>query len=1565
MMQSLKLTLLSQYECQSMVLPEKCAGHYWIQGRDAFGKLGDIVAVEARQDPEDDQTPQWCVQSNSRFKVVDRSGPTQSVAIKPMSLYLIESTDKKLSFALYVEPLDDNRRSYCAYELGPGTVTLSIGRNTDNNIAYRSRFVSDHHAKLTVSENGITIQDLGSSNHTYVNGKAVQTAALKNGDVIYIVGLQIVVTKRFIFLNDPDGEVQIQSGCLKARQPSRPLAPSVASEYEDEYDNDLTDYYYRQPRFKHDVDTFKLKLDAPPSNQNQDEMPMIMVVGPSMTMGMASIATGSFAVVNAMAQNNISAAIPSIIMSVSMLLGTLLWPLITRTYQRRQRRRKEARRQETYQQYLEEMEKLISDESIRQEQLMRENALDSDACMAEVLRPNPQIWERTRKHTDFLSIRLGLGSLPLKADIQSPERKFSMEKDNLEEALYQFGERKRRLSDVPICLSLTDQYISGFYGERGVLMAVAKSFILQIIALHGYDEVKIALICSESDMEEFSFLRYLPASMNQERTIRYIATNSDEIKVLSSALDIVIERRKAMSADVLADESPYYVVVCLDKELATKAECVRRIQEYKENLRFSVVSFATCLQDLPKECSAVVELQNEREGRMTIIHDISDPPISFRLDAPIGKDIQQIAMTLANMEIDVSGSSFALPRKYTFFEMLNVGMVEHLNLLELWKTNDPTQSLAAPIGIDQYGEIFKLDLHERAHGPHGLVAGMTGSGKSEMIITYILSMAVHFHPYEVAFILIDYKGGGMAQPFANIPHAAGIITNLEKNGIQRALASMNSELHRRERIFQQTSQQYHISNIDIYKYQKLYREGKVSEPLPHLFVISDEFAELKKDQPEFMSELTSAARVGRSLGVHLILATQKPGGVVDDQIRSNSRFRLCLKVQEAGDSTEMLGRPEAAALVETGRFYLQVGYNEIFELGQSAWSGAPYYPSQKVVREKDDALSAIDTSGRVIAEANVDRFAHIKDPSKQLDVVTRHIQAVSESEGIKQWKMWLPPIPAKIYVDDLAKKYPNSRSSSDRFFLEPIIGEYDDPAHQAQGLLRMPITADGNVIIYGSAGSGKVMLLEAMCVSLMQEHSPQEVNLYLLDFGAESLTVFSGAPHVGDVVLPNETEKVERLFQFLLTTLNTRKKLLSRFGGDILQYNTQSREPLPSLVVVINNYAAFMELFEEKSTEVNFLTREGTKYGIYFILTCTGANNVRLNLRQNFKSIFCLQMNQADDYTTLLGKTGGLSPANHKGRGLLAYGKNGILEFQTASVTPEELSSPFIQAFVKKLARDHSGARASGVPVLPERVTADFLAPYVTAGGLGRVPIGVDKRSLEIAYWDFTQKPVNLLLAANQEWQGFVRELCGQISGRGGVRTMIFAPSRKAAWRSSPGDAGVRVFGDGKECVQGVREVFQLMLQRNNQYKDAVSEGKTPPVFEPLFIVVESISQLRSTLEKYKGADEEKAADDDTPLNRLQVAMEKCDSAYGISFLIAESVNGISPFAVEEWYKTHINGSDGIWVGSGISSQYRISVHKKPAEADQDLGPEFGFSIKNGVAALVKLLQPGAEEETA
>lgn len=314
------------------------------------------------------------------------------------------------------------------------------------------------------------------------------------------------------------------------------------------------------------------------------------------------------------------------------------------------------------------------------------------------------------------------------------------------------------------------------------------------------------------------------------------------------------------------------MVFALSKRIFDSMEVLKDVLQEEKNCGVSVLAV---FDDLPKECSKVFQLNPAGEHAVSFLREMERADENFHFD-PYEEEAAEASMKqLSNISLKMVSQAFSLPKTITFLEMYGVGRVEHLNPLKRWQDNNPVKSLAAPVGVGTDGQLFQLDLHEKFQGPHGLVAGMTGSGKSEFIITYILSMAVSYHPEEVAFVLIDYKGGGLTGAFEDkergihLPHLVGTITNLDGSAIQRSLMSIESELKRRQSLFNAAKSAAGEGTMDIYSYQKLYRAKKVAEPLPHLFIISDEFAELKKQQPEFMDQLISAARIGRSLGVHL------------------------------------------------------------------------------------------------------------------------------------------------------------------------------------------------------------------------------------------------------------------------------------------------------------------------------------------------------------------------------------------------------------------------------------------------------------------------------------------------------------------------------------------------------------------------------------------------------------------------------------------------------------------------------------------------------------------------
>ena len=1521
------VTLMTREKYYTLTLPEKIGGQYWLKSVDEDGHLSDIIGIEGVVDT-------WRLKSNKRAAIFEGESSVKFVELTPLSVYnvVLASTGEKV--CVYTEPVTDDRQEFSKRMLQSERVEFSVGRSKDNDIVFANEFVSSKHAKIIYDKNRFSIEDLDSTNGTFVNGRCIQNRVLAPGDTVFMMGLKMVMGDTFIAFNNPDGKVEVKATVLYPYI-SQPIEVQD-DEDEEEESAEAIEFFYRSPRFKRDIETVEFKGDSPPHNAVGEEVPFMMVVGPSMTMGMASLTTAVFAINNAIVNNDIAAAIPSVVMSASMLLGTVMWPMLTKRYEKRRKRKEEALRQEKYHDYLDKISAQFADACAKQEMILRENHVDISECIERIQGIQRNLWERGPGQNDFLKLRLGLGEGRLAATTNYSERKFSLKEDNLEEELFTLCETPKILKDIPITLSLFDSFIAGVIGDRVKVREFAKGLVLQVAALYSYDEVKLVFLYDSKDEGEYGFIKWLPHVWDDEKKIRFIASDAKEVKEVSSYIEREIEVRKTINESDMDDASPYYIIFSMNKALSVRAEMIKQVLDHKKNIRISVVSCFEKLKDLPKECATVVELEGA-SGKLFDKQDTTGQNTSFRPDICFSANALELSVRLANIQLDTLAGAYKLPKMLSFLEMFEVGKVEHLNSLERWKSNDPTLSLETPVGIDTLGDLFKLDLHEKFHGPHGLVAGMTGSGKSEFIIAYILSLAVNYHPHEVAFILIDYKGGGMAKSFENLPHVAGIITNLDGAEVKRSLISIQSELKRRQAIFAETSKKIGVSNIDIYKYQKLYREGSVQGPLQHLFIISDEFAELKTQQPDFMAQLISAARIGRSLGVHLILATQKPSGVVDDQIWSNSRFRVCLKVQERSDSMDMLKRPDAAEIADTGRFYLQVGYNELFELGQSAWAGAPYYPAEKVVVEKDRSVVVIDKNGQPIRQAKPrSRYAAIADPPKQLDAITHYLQKTADSEGIQVRPLWLAPIPAFIHIEDIKSEY--GVGVSEPYVLNPVIGKYDDPVRQKQSLLCMPISSEGNAIIYGVAGSGKTTFLTTMIYSLMKGHTPDEVNVYILDFASETLRAFAKGPHIGGVILSYESEKISNLFKLLLTEMERRKKLFADYGGDYRSYVEMSENKVPSIVVAINNFAAFTESYEEKEEAVSYLTREGTKYGIYFVLAATGTNAVRFRMLQNFKQMYVLQLNDESDYATVVGKTDGLYPSKCKGRGLVRT--DALYEFQIAHVTQETVPFWVIREMCDAMYAQWNGQSAPPIPLLPDEVDAGFLAEHIDKRVPMRIPIGVEKYSLEVHQYDFSTSLVHLILSGGAFHADFTAALSNFMANQCGVDVMVLDIAREYTGRLGEKIA----YHDTLDNIEvAINDLFILTAERNNSFKDAVQAEEEPEAFAQKVIVLNALSML-------KGALSQEASD------KLSLLLEKGEAKYGITVLIAETAKNMSGFAFEKWYKRHITLADGIWIGNGIAEQYQIKANKNTPEMFGEIDDAFGFSVVKGKPTMIKIL---------
>lgn len=940
-----------------------------------------------------------------------------------------------------------------------------------------------------------------------------------------------------------------------------------------------------------------------------------------------------------------------------------------------------------------------------------------------------KLWSRRRTDDDFLALRLGSGSYPMLAELSYPERRFDLESDPLEEEMYDIVERKPVLEDVPVLLELQKDRAVGILGDREARMGFVRSMMMRLALLYSCDEVKLVLLADPDDLPGLEFARWLPHCWNDLRTLRYIASDAAEAYQVGEGISSLLQQEEGRSKK--QSDSPHFVVFALSKRLLDNMEALRTALQSEKGCNASLFAL---FDDLPKECATLIRLNDRHSaavsvngGSITFLDDIDRPSQRFRLDDYKAAASELSMRALYRLELKALSEASALPKSYTFLGMYGVNRVEHLNILGRWHENNASRSLEVPVGIGKDGEPFMLNLHQKHHGPHGLVAGTTGSGKSEFLLTYILSLAINFHPDEVAFLLIDYKGGGLAGAFddaargIHLPHLIGTITNLDGSTIARSLVSIQSEMTRRQVVFQKARSLAGEGTMDIYIYQNLYRQGVVKEPMPHLFIISDEFAELKQQQPDFLSALVSIARIGRSLGVHLILATQKPGGIVTEQIQSNAKFRVCLKVQDRADSMEMLKRPEASELKETGRFYLQVGNNEQFAMGQAAWCGADYELTQGETTQKDKSIQAIDNTGNSLLNL-APPVLRTSSGQSQLVAIMHLISQIAGREGIRPRQLWLPPLPDKLDIDAIPTAEPAGPGE-----VVYNCGMIDDPSELAQFPMTLNLTAGGNLLLVGEPGSGKTSFIQTMLWKLSDKYSPEQMNYYILDYSSRLLRLFSDLPHCGAALSEDDEGLLDAFFAVIDKLTKERRELFSRL--EVGSYEAACEiQPIPLILVVIDNLAGMGN------------TRKGQKYleellgrikncgvcGMRFVIGISHLNEATFRIKQELLTRVTLCMKDRYSYGDALNVRVSYVPPEKKGRGLFVH-EGRPLEVQMAQIGPNLSDRDRVVELKDRFAalkRRYAGSvEAAHIKTISATETYEDFCREFTAG---RIPLGYD-----------------------------------------------------------------------------------------------------------------------------------------------------------------------------------------------------------------------------------------------
>lgn len=1415
----------------------------------------------------------------------------------------------------------------------PYQCMVKIGRAQDNTVSILKRYVSGKHCIIRSEAGIINIEDLQSTNGVFVNGKRISKCKLKSGDTISLMNLRIHLKDAKLFFEDFGDALMIRG--LDA-------APAFYTEREAGTEQGSALKYRRSPRTQEQLPTEDITLASAPTRGQKFERSRGMLAS---LVGSGAMAVSSFAM---------GAASPALMAARAATLVMPVSSIVSQKGGNKRRKKKleeyELLRQEKYFTYISEQKARIDAVAEQQRAILTRENPSPQECVVSVYELKRNLWERMVSDRDFLHVRIGMGYENLCVAVHSRNMGGSvqMEDDEIKEMSEQLIEETRIVDDIPSRVSLLENTSVGIVGNREQVIRLVKNMIVSLTVSHCFQEVRLVGIFDEEETQIWESLRWLPHIWDKEKQFRYLAFTKEDAHNLCEMFDETLRmRERELSKNNFGKKvvpSPYYVFIFGSKTKMEKEEIMNHLFYNTSEMGVTSLFLFDDLYSLPHDCRFIIDMNQDP---CAYPRDEVNHKFFFTPDEGISdKEFDAFARQMSAVELDGFAVKEEIPNGITFLQGYGVESIEQLNAEERWKNNNPENHLAAPIGVLGGNKIFSLDIHEKEHGPHGLVAGTTGSGKSELLQTWILSMAVNYHPYDVVFVIIDYKGGGMANLLEPLPHVVGKITNISSN-INRSLLSLQSEIKRRLVVFDAVG----VNHID--KYQKLYRSGQVSEPLPHLVIVADEFAELKKEEPDFMNGLVKAARVGRSLGIHLVLATQKPSGVVDDQIWSNARFKLCLKVADAGDSREMLKKTDAAYITQSGRAYVQVGMDEYYDLFQSFWSGAPYLGSGKSEEKIGNQVRIVNTNG-VRTKTVIDEHTRFKSETDELTEIIRYIAETAEREGIRPLSgPWLPELPGEIsLLNDIVggSGFDGEVWNGTLDWLQVSVGMYDEPMRQQQGVQYLNFAEDGHYGIYGAPSTGKTTLLKTVVFSLAMMYSPKDVNIYILDCGGWSMNVFSGLPHVGGVALDSEEEKFEKFEKLVLDEFDKRKELFLRSSvGSLAAYRETVSDELPAMVIAIDNFASLFDLYPDMEQLFVTVAREGATYGIYMIYTANSTSGIRFKVLQNIRGAVAFELTDRGDYATIVGRLEGMFLPKIVGRAF--FKGNPPVEFQAAQYADGDSDMERVEKVRKisdEMNRTWQGSRPRSIPVMPESVTLDRMEQLYTVRN--HIPVGMRYSDIQPACLDLSRKYCMAVCAEDeQEKSRMLCKLAMIISHKDRGDKIYVIDSGKGQLKKLQNIAKEYAVDSETDAVSAmINEIVDSLNERKRAQNQ--SRAQEESFDEEAFIA--SYEQICVFIDDIKSFVDAATDEDRNSMERI------CRLAEGLAVMVFAGGSGedITRYnEIESLTQAIIGYQKGVTVGGAPSAYGFFKNSLKYSEKAVDAGEGNGYVFDGGSCERTKL----------
>ncbi len=848
-----------------------------------------------------------------------------------------------------------------------------------------------------------------------------------------------------------------------------------------------------------------------------------------------------------------------------------------------------------------EREKAAVEEAV-QEAVAQDRALarHSSPDPAEISRiatlPTTRLWERRRTHDDHLSIRFGLHRAISTVAVEDPQRP-----DH---------ERKveQGMEDVPATLSLASAGVIGVAAEPGIMPSLSGWIAAQLATLQSPRDVQICLLTSQS-LEDWEWARWLPhlrPAFGQDAHALIASDAATASRRISELAQLVSERLRSMSSsgtgETLLNEPDVVVIISGARRLRALPGLTSILQNGP-----AARVFCLCLDAeerlLPEECQATAV---QRGAFLEVRATGEKASANVLPDLPDPEWFPRVARSLASVrDASPDDDDAVLPASARLLDLLQLEPPTGESIAQIWKSGGRSTSAVLGAGVDG---AFSLDL--RTDGPHGLVAGTTGSGKSELLQTLVASLAVVNTPESMNFVLVDYKGGAAFKDCVDLPHTVGMVTDLDTHLVERALESLGAELTRREHMLAA------VGAKDIEDYTLLQDRGDRIPAMPRLLIVIDEFASLARELPDFVKGLVNIAQRGRSLGIHLVLATQRPSGVVSPEIRANTNLRIALRVTDSTESQDVIDAKEASLISKStpGRAYVRLGASQLIPFqsgrvgGRRPGQAAETAQSALFTHRLDFAEMALP-SPRPPKEERPEEN-DLTDLAVLVSCITEAHQALGYAEPFSPW---LPALPTSLLLEDIpavrADALPADEGSEDL----PLIpyGLEDFPAEQDQRPAVLDLSKTGHLLCVGAARTGRTQALRTIALSAARTLDPTQLHILALDCGNGGLLPLRDLPHAGAVVQRTETNRAIRLISKLGELIAERQEMLGARGyADITEQRRHAapEEKLPHVLFLIDRWEGFMGSLSDVNNgrlldNVVYMLREGASVGVHLIIT--------------------------------------------------------------------------------------------------------------------------------------------------------------------------------------------------------------------------------------------------------------------------------------------------------------------------------------------------------------------------